>query len=99
LATCLNAQHRFDIFRPAVKVAIMTPLVSDGVLIGIVEGLFLGLIPIITGMKKSQPGLAIGGFFACIVVGAIGGLILGVPAAALFWWFIKKAENKSKDFK
>ena len=77
----------------------MTPLEFGGLVFGTIEGLLLGLIPLITGMKKNQPGLAIGGFFACIVVGAVGGFILGIPAAALFWWLIKKAENKSKDFK
>lgn len=35
----------------------------DGIIFGTVEGLLLGLLPIITGMKKNQPWLAIGGFF------------------------------------
>jgi hypothetical protein len=73
--------------------------IYNGIVFGTIEGLFLGLLPLITGMKKNQPGLAIGGFFGCIIVGAVGGLILGIPCAALFWWLIKKAENKSKDFK
>jgi len=77
----------------------MTPQTFAGVVFGAVVGLFLGLLPLITGMKKNQPPLAFGGFFGCLIAGAIGGLILGVPAAALFWWLIKKAENKSKDYR
>ena len=68
-----------------------------GFICGIVEGLLLGLIPLVSGMKKNQVGLAIGGFFSCIVAGAILGLILGIPMAAIFWWIIKNSENKSKN--
>lgn len=77
----------------------MTPQVFSGLVFGTIEGLLLGLLPLITGMKKNQPGLAFGGFFGTIVAGAVGGFILGIPAAALFWWFVRKAENKSEDFK
>jgi hypothetical protein len=77
----------------------MTPLEFGGLVFGTIEGTLLGLIPLITGLKKNQAGLAFGGFFICIGAGAFGGFILGIPAAAWFWWLIKKAENKSKDFK
>ncbi len=77
----------------------MTQSGINGMIFGTVEGLLLGLLPLILGMKKNQPGLAIGGFFGCLITGAFGGFILGIPTAALFWWLIKKAENKSKDFK
>ena len=77
----------------------MTPLVFEGLVFGTIEGFLLGLIPLITGMKRNQPGLAFGGFFACIIAGIVGGFISGVPASALFWWLIKNADNKSKDFK
>jgi hypothetical protein len=77
----------------------MTPLEFEGLVFGTIEGLLLGLIPLITGIKRNQPGLAFGGFFVCIISGTVGGFILGIPAAALFWWLIKKAANKSKDFK
>ena len=74
-------------------------MILEGIIFGTIEGLLLGLIPLITGMKRNRPGLALGGFFACVVAGAVGGFILGIPTSALFWWLIKKAENKSKDFK
>jgi hypothetical protein len=77
----------------------MTQLFIAGTVIGIFVGVGLGLIPLITGLKKGQLGLAIGGFFACIIAGGILGLILGIPTAGVFWFIIKKAENKSKDFK
>jgi hypothetical protein len=56
-------------------------------------------VPLFLGMKKNQPGLAIGGFLCCIVAGLILGVVLGIPTAALFWWLIKKADNKSRDYK
>ena len=77
----------------------MNQMTFAGLVFGTIEGLLLGLLPLITGMKKNQAGLAFGGFFGCIIAGAVGGFILGIPCAALFWWLIKKAENKSKDFK
>jgi hypothetical protein len=77
----------------------MSSLVVNGLIFGTVMGLCLGIIPLILGMKKNQVGLAFGGFFGCIVAGATGGCILGIPCAALFWWLIKKAPNNSKDFK
>ena len=36
---------------------------------GLIDGLLFGLLPLFTGMKKNQPGLAFGGFFGCIVAG------------------------------
>jgi uncharacterized transporter YbjL len=66
---------------------------------GVIIGLLLGLIPLIAGVKKNHLGLAIGGFFSCIAAGAFLGFILSAPTAAIFWWIIKNAENKSKDFK
>ena len=68
-------------------------------LFGLFAGLLVGLVPLITGMKKNQPALAIGGFFACTITGAILGLILAVQTACLFWWLVKKAPNKSGDYK
>ncbi len=81
------------------QLADMNSTLAFGIVAGLIEGILLGLLPLITGMKKNQPGLAIGGFFASLVAGIILGLILAIPTAAIFWWLIKKAENKSKDFK
>jgi len=70
-----------------------------GIFWGTAFGLLVGLVPLIPGMKKNQPALGIGGFFACIVSGAILGLILAIPCCAFFWWRIKKADNKSDEYK
>ena len=67
--------------------------------IGLLGGIAVGLVPLVTGMKKGQVGLAMGGFFICAIAGALLGFLLAIPSAAIFWWLIKKAENKSKDFK
>jgi hypothetical protein len=88
--------HPHDAFSLTPYTHFMTPQVFTGLVFGLIEGLLLGLLPLITGMKKNQPGLAFGGFFGCIVAGTAGGFILGIPAAALFWWLIKKAETNRK---
>lgn len=77
----------------------MTPQEFNAMLIGLFAGLLVGLVPLITGMKKNQPALAVGGFLTCSITGAILGLVLAIPAACLFWWLIKKAPNKSGDYK
>jgi hypothetical protein len=63
-----------------------------GALVGIVVGLILAIY----AAKKSQPKLAQAGFFCCVITGSIGGLILAVPAAAVFCWLIGKAASTSK---
>ena len=60
----------------------------------LVMGVALGLVPLITGLKKDKKGLAIGGFFACLVGTFILGLILGAPVCAVFTYLINK---KSKE--
>lgn len=77
----------------------MNGLIFNGLVFGTIEGLFLGLIPLVTGLRKNQAGLAFGGFFVCLIVGAVGGFILCIPCAALFWWLLKKSPNKSAEFK
>lgn len=65
-----------------------------GLLIGSVVGALCGLVPLIFGVVRSQIPLAIGGFFACVVCGAILGLLLAIPIAGLFVYLIVRASRK-----
>ena len=60
----------------------------------LVMGVALGLVPLITGLKKDKKGLAIGGFFACLVGTFILGLILGAPICAVFTYLINKKSEE-----
>jgi TPR repeat protein len=57
---------------------------------GFLVGFLIGLILAIWGAKKKQPDLAQIGFCLCVFFGSIGGLILAIPTAAVFWWLIRK---------
>lgn len=62
-----------------------------GAIIGsILSGALVGAIPAICGAVKHKVGLAIGGFFTCLVASLIGGLILSIPACAIFMYLIFK---------
>jgi len=56
-------------------------------------GLLLGLIPLTIGFIKHQKRHAFFGFLACILGGAILGIFLSLPLAAIFSWLIFKASN------
>ena len=57
---------------------------------GIAVGILVGLWPLIRGVKADQIPLALGGFFASALAGAVLGLILCVPIAWVFVWAINK---------
>jgi hypothetical protein len=59
----------------------------------IIAGAVCGLVPLIYGLSRGQTGLAVGGFFACLVGGLILGLILAVPLAVLFAWLIHRKDK------
>ena len=62
-----------------------------GAIIGaILSGAIVGAIPAICGAIKHKIGLAIGGFFACLVASFLLGLILSVPTCAVFLFLIFK---------
>lgn len=68
-----------------------------GALIGsILSGAVVGAIPAICGAIKHKIGLAIGGFFACLVGSMLLGLILSVPLCALFLFLIFKKPKASR---
>ena len=64
--------------------------VTIGLVFGTLAGILVGLWPLIKGLKANQQTLAIAGFFASIISGAILGLVLCIPIAWLFAWQIKK---------
>lgn len=62
-----------------------------GAIIGsLIAGTFVGAIPAICGAIKQKPGLAIGGFFACLASGIILGMIGAIPVCAVFLYLIFK---------
>lgn len=67
-----------------------------GAVVGaIVVGVCLGLVPLILGLKRQKKGLAIGGFFACLVGAFIAGILLGAPLCGLFTFLICKKPKDS----
>lgn len=57
-------------------------------------GALVGLVPLICGLVKHRVGLAIGGFFACLVANFALGLILSIPACILFTVLIFVTKKK-----
>lgn len=53
-----------------------------------VIGLLLGLIPLVLGFIKKERSYAVFGFLGAIIGGAILGIFLSVPVAAIFTWLI-----------
>lgn len=68
----------------------MEPILILGLWVGILSG----LLPLIYGLIKDQPKLAIGGFFACAFSGVVLGALLAFPMSGLFFYLIKKAKSK-----
>ena len=69
-----------------------------GAIIGsLISGAVVGAIPAICGAVKHKIGLAIGGFFACVVASFLLGLILAIPVCALFLFLIFKKNKKNNE--
>ena len=64
---------------------------------GIAVGILVGLWPLIKGVKADQVPLALGGFFASALAGAVLGLILCIPIAWVFVWSIRKRSQPEQD--
>ena len=56
-------------------------------------GLIVGLVPLITGIVKRNMKFGLIGFAGSIVGGAILGLILAIPVAAVFTWLIVRGSK------
>ncbi len=67
-----------------------------GAIIGsLISGAIVGAVPAICGAVKQKIGLAVGGFFACLVASFLLGLLLSVPVCAVFLFLIFKKNKKS----
>ncbi len=51
-------------------------------------GILLGAVPLILGFMRKERSYAVFGFLGSIIGGAILGLFLSVPVAAIFTWLI-----------
>ncbi len=71
--------------------------VTDFMIFGTLAGILIGLWPLIKGIKADQIPLAIGGFFASAMSGAVLGLILALPIAWVFAWGIKRKAKTLPD--
>jgi len=61
-------------------------------------GILLGAIPLVLGFLRKERSYAVFGFLGSIIGGAILGLFLSIPVAAIFTWLIlrkPKPENAS----
>lgn len=62
---------------------ILAPIIGS-----IIAGVIVGAIPAVCGAIKGKIGLAIGGFFACLVSAFLLGLLLAIPVCAVFLFLI-----------
>lgn len=51
-------------------------------------GLLFGLVPLILGFIKKERSYAVFGFLGSVIGGAILGILLSIPIAAIFTWLI-----------
>ena len=72
------------------RIYIMDTFAIGAIIGSILSGALVGAVPAICGAIKRKIGLAIGGFFACLVASFLLGLILSVPVCAVFLFFIFK---------
>jgi hypothetical protein len=59
-----------------------------GVLINAGIGFVLGLVPLISGFVKSRVKYGVLGFVCSGIGGALLGIVLAIPASAIFTWLI-----------
>jgi hypothetical protein len=63
---------------------------------GALVGILIGSVLLLWGTKRNQKGLAQAGFYCCVFVSSIGGLILGIPTAVIFCFLIVSADKKAQ---
>ncbi len=60
----------------------------DIAMVGAALGFLLGLIPLVLGFVKKERSYGVFGFLGSLIGGAILGIFLSVPVAAIFSWLI-----------
>ena len=61
-------------------------------------GFVVGLVPLILGIVKGNIKFGVVGFLACLVGGAVLGIILSIPSMIVFSWLIVRgARSKSEE--
>lgn len=60
----------------------------DIAMVGTAVGFLLGLIPLVLGFIKKERSYGVFGFLGSLIGGAILGIFLSVPVAAIFTWLI-----------
>lgn len=65
-----------------------TILINAGV------GFLIGLVPLVVGFTKKEKRLAFLGLVCCGLGGAVLGIILSLPLAAIFTWLILRASTR-----
>ena len=71
---------------------ILYAILANGAIGGV-----LGLIPLVAGIKKGNRRLGFIGLGASAVGGLLLGLILSIPAAAIFTWLIVRGKGAPAD--
>ena len=74
-----------------------TTFVLSAIIGSLISGAVVGAIPAICGAKKQKLKLGILGFFTCVICSFLLGLLLSVPACAVFLYLIFKPEKKGPD--
>lgn len=67
------------------------------VLANTVIGFLIGLAPLAIGLIKGRRKYAFFGLIACVAGGAVLGLLLSIPLAAVFIWIIFRSSNSSSN--
>lgn len=70
--------------------------IIDAAVIGSIIGLILGGIILGISVKNNKTSIGVGGFFACVISGAILGLLAAVPVFIIFCFAIRpdKPQNE-----
>jgi hypothetical protein len=56
-------------------------------------GILFGLVPLIFGFIRKERSYAVFGFLGSIIGGALLGIFLSIPVAAIFTWLILRKSN------
>lgn len=60
-------------------------------------GLLLGLVPLITGIRRGKLKLGILGLVVATIGGGLFGFLLSIPSMAIFTWLILRDKHVAKD--